>query len=841
MVEPDTEHRRTTKSLDKLAHLDKLKTRMESARDILREAEAWSTLESEITAFLKDAAWEKAAARLAEASKSMVVFQSTPAEYESRKALLVSLQNELEAALSVALKDVLAKGHGGSEGEAVDIAGCSKFYNIFETMDRAAEFRNYYFSSRRQGLLDAWAAHTGEDYAGFLRGWYGKLVNRLEVEKDDLPRIFPPLHARALLAAFLSTTIDALSPSLQARLQSTADSLGAVALPEVIRAYSATTTTARRISDIMEIMSTETGHRDSPSALTDASTPAGTPISGTPPNGRPGPHKRVSSQLSSRFARLSSMDARSPSVDLSAGAPPGVLTGLGKAHAEFDVDAWESQLFEPFMELQSTYGALEKRYLAHMLRTEPALVKVSSTRDGAAALAERASTVVALALEAISRCSALTHDYGAVGLIGALSDLFSSWLGQSRHAINIAKTSRKAADDELDLDLGSDLDYSSDDWAAFQAGLKALRACKDVDNRLAAFEVEMREYLATAHLRINDLQSSSSTPVSLVQQSTLNSSELQSLLSYPPNPLLPSAHAALSALTSSAQAQLQTIVLSPLVAQLAKYPSLPIWTQADKTKKGGLAMPTFSLSPTDTIARVSEGILNLLRVFEVYAKEDALGYSLQTLPFVDREALDQLYAAAQAETGAAQSADAGEVPLLSPSSERPHTYHDATGNEVLSHARSANGSPNKSIDLEPEAVISTWLSSLALSLLSNLTTNTLPAIVSPASAPAPGQRVQPSRFGAPGANQLSADLAYLSNAVRALDVEWEELERWRVAVGANEAEWREGWEAIAQGRSAFSQERASDTAKTDAVTGTADIEAERVIWRRVGIARGWIE
>ena len=45
---------------------------------------------------------EKAAERLSEASKSMVVFENT-SEYESRRTLMVSLQNQLEAALSSAL------------------------------------------------------------------------------------------------------------------------------------------------------------------------------------------------------------------------------------------------------------------------------------------------------------------------------------------------------------------------------------------------------------------------------------------------------------------------------------------------------------------------------------------------------------------------------------------------------------------------------------------------------------------------------------------------------------------------------------------------------------------
>jgi hypothetical protein len=82
----------TSAVLDKLATLDKVKSRMEAARDVLREAESWSTLDSEVTSYIQEQAFAKAANRLAEAAKSMVVFTNTP-EFEARRALMISLQN----------------------------------------------------------------------------------------------------------------------------------------------------------------------------------------------------------------------------------------------------------------------------------------------------------------------------------------------------------------------------------------------------------------------------------------------------------------------------------------------------------------------------------------------------------------------------------------------------------------------------------------------------------------------------------------------------------------------------------------------------------------------------
>lgn len=205
----------------------------------------------------------------------------------------------------------------------------------------------------------------------------------------------------------------------------------------------------------------------------------------------------------------------------------------------------------------------------------------------------------------------------------------------------------------------------------------------------------------------------------------------------------------MSGFTRHAQLFLQDIILSPLKSQLTSYPSLPIWSQPDKApRRGELQVPTFSLSPTDTIARVSEGLLNLLRVFEVYAADDSLAFSIETLPFVEADLL------AQTEVG-----------------------------------------------LVAETVLSTWVSSLSLSLLSHLTSTVLPSI---------------KQLSNSGSAQLTSDLGYLSNAVRALDVEWDDLESWKDASGiVDEEEWKRKFREIREGG-----------------------EGEEV-WRRAGSLRGW--
>jgi len=67
--------------------------------------------------------------------------------------------------------------------------------------------------------------------------------------------------------------------------------------------------------------------------------------------------------------------------------------------------------------------------------------------------------------------------------------------------------------------------------------------------------------------------------------------------------------------------------------------------------------------------------------------------------------------------------------------------------------------------------VSTWLSSLTLSVLAHLTADVLPTIC---------------RLSARGCAQLATDLGYLGRIASVLEAESDELERWREAVELDE-------------------------------------------------------
>ncbi|EIW68539.1 hypothetical protein TREMEDRAFT_69058 [Tremella mesenterica DSM 1558] len=791
---------RTFKALEKLSHLDLLKNRMESARSVLREAESWSTLESEISSLISSQDWLKAGERLQEAAKSLIVFQNTPQEYETRKTLLTSLQNQLETSLGMALKESLEKE---------DIQQCSEFYKVFEMMDRSLEFQSYYFTSRRYHLIQTWSESVitdtgdygdpnGVTFSFFLIKFYGDVLKVLEKEKIQIPQIFPMDQAGRILGSFIQTIFEGLTPSMQNRLTGLTDYYGAQALPELIKSFKATEELGMNIMILLDKVGTDIQERH----VSGESTQSQMSISLTPINPTSVTPTNPTNLITSFNPTLSPIDLKTKSGILS--TPRRFSRAIESSSTiPNHPTRWEITLYEPFIDLQTSYPTLERRYLSHILRTHPTLNSSTSRIDPAQLLAERAHALFTLSEEAVKRCIDFTFGYGAKGLLDSLNGFFEEFFDINQNVIlDITKMSEKneGMGDELDLE-GLGLDYSTEDWGSFQKGLNVLKECKGVEERLGDFEKFLGEKIfekSTPGVRI------------LLEQSPLNSLELQKLLSSLSPPSLTEGHdsrarESLKSLTSSSQLFLQSIILSPLLSLLSDYPELPIWSQADKIpRRGELQIPSFSLSPTDTIARVSEGLLNLLRVFEVYAGDNGLSYSLETLPFVDltnlmEEEEEVIGDVLDEEAFRKRSNSISGSTEISPTLGQIGTSNGTTnvGKETgkITPTGLVKGEGKK--ELSSESIISTWISSLALSFLSHLTTNVLPKIKS---------------LSTHGANQMGSDLGYLSNAVRALDVEWEELERWKEVIGLDEVGWRE-------------------------LTGG---EGKEEVWLKVGKMRGWV-
>ena len=772
----------TKDALERLHYLDSVKRGMEAARDVLREAESWSSLESEVSSLLSEQNYEKAAETLSEAAKSMVVFQNTP-EYDSRRSLMVSLQNQLEASLSSALVAAI---------NSQDVAVCMNYFSIFKNIQREAEFRNYYYGSRRGSLVTTWQkarlreADTDatpdnmslQTFAAFLPSFFASLLILLETERSSIPSIFP--DPPATLSSLISSTLSSLQPTFSQRLSSVASSHDPYALTEIISGYTAVIEFANSTENIMEKV-THTAppyllHTNSEDSATSDTTP----------------------KLSRRRSRISA-SRRMSRASMSLSHPPNIQYTLGDQE-------WQQELFEPFLDYQVDYGSLEQKLLVERLEQITAAENTAPGRpkDGSRWLRERSVDAFSLADQSLSRCMAFTHGYGFVGLVQALDSVFASILQSSNE--HISTDNRLLSMDSSAMSGGddlSDMDYTTQDWSRIQMYLRLLGAAHGFSDRLGTFESKMRAALVQVSENIRTAQSDvfsptkslSSTPKGALQilaQSTLNSMELQNLLklleqdpqqqflgltptpspraqfTIPSQPLnvLTGTRGAVSDFARSCQVSLQKTILSPLHKHLASYASLPVWSSSKPAASrlpGGtgalteIQVPVFSISPSDTVQRVAEGLLNLPRLFEVYADDDALAFSIETLPFVDEDLLKSVAEQSHYE-GHPHSPSMGSTPGI---------HHSRRSSSIALKAPPAGlAIPTYTTPavLSPEAVSAAWLSSLALSLLTHLTSSVLPKI----------KTLTPT-----GAAQLSSDLGYLSNVVQALNVRSTDLEKWK--------------------------------------------------------------
>lgn len=860
-----TAHNETSQVMRRLKVLDTIKTRMEAARDVLREAEAWSTLESEVTALVQEQSYAKAAERLAEANKSMVVFQNSP-EYEQRRSLMISLQNGLEAGLSASLVTAI---------NARDVNACKNYYAIFGQIQRETEFRNYYFGSRRAHLVNDWqharltdcpTATTTEtlsipsrpsspappiSFSTYLPNFYARLQNSLNEERNQIPAIFPdPLDT---LSSFLQSTIDSLVPSLPQRISDLSNSHGPQLLVELIKIYHSTEEFAIAVDRIFSRMAAALAPATPASGTASPSTPqrgsisseAGPPTPGGPPSSALKRVRRQSKAMS--ISRRHSRGGLSPF-----GGPPH-LNGSGSLHGRMSiaessepVRAWETSLFEPFLDWQAEYADLETRLLnsevaqltsgqdaTAFLLTSASISNVSEGDDESSSSSQRKNVakilldqslgVFGLAEEAMGRCMAITHGYGAAAYVEAADMILKNFLHKERdtitRAVDLRTRRRRSTISSAESD-GS-IEYSQEDWATFQLALRLLDASRTIWDRIGALERKVLARLVDVASLIKEARTdplsqvvpgTSKGALVLLWQSTLNSAALNSLVDsidqYQQSPqagpsppvLFTKARSASIDLTRASQLFLHNTMLAPLLQALQKYPTMTVWSQSSENRQDNrgaafdLHIPTFSLSPSETITHVGEGLFNLPGLFEVYAEDDALGFSLDTLPGLDAHTVKHL----RKEHGQSAGVGIGNAPLPSPQQTMNRHGHrmSIVGNEFLpsklaepqtvnhtarispslshhssysmsSPAASTPGQEQQTEALSAELVISTWLSSLTRSVLNHLVKETLPSI---------------RYISKHGEAQLVSDLAYISNVAKALDVELEELESWKAAL-----------------------------------------------------------
>ncbi|KAG8744086.1 hypothetical protein FRC11_013645 [Ceratobasidium sp. 423] len=556
---------------------------------------------------------------------------------------MVSLQNQLEAGLSTAVVNAVNR---------MDFETCKRYYLIFGRIQRESEFKYYYNGIRRASLIKLWSSY-GEATAGelsfsdFFSKFFSEFLALVHAERQNMLKVYP--DAQDCLAEFILTTVEALSPSISQRLETQREPDGLAALISALGTVQEFVSSASKTLEAMILFS-----------------PGLSTVGGTTP-----------ATKSSSLLRKPSHSRRASkrfSISQREGAPKiPFKSGTGESLETESIPPWELALLEPFLEHQSDYGQLELKYLHHILLEKS---QRRQTTDGAKKFHDTTTDAFGLAEDAIPRCLAFTHTYGVKDLVGAVDEFCKDVLEGCRTSCIPSPSSVPSAGSATASVPDEDLDYTAEDWSAFQLALRLLEGCRAAQDRLDTLESRIRTRITQAH-RLSSL-SIPRAQQHLLTHSSLNTPENQNLLAQWDaakinSPLLVNTRKAHVEFTQACQALVRDTILSPLKIRLSAYAVLGEWTEVDHTQPGSLKLPKFSTSATSTIQSVAEGLLNLPRLFEVYADDNALAFSLSTLPFIGAE-----------------------------------VQEEEQGNA--------------------EVVTSTWLSSLTLSLCAHLTDNILPEI-----------------------------------------------------------------------------------------------------------------
>ncbi|SPO31200.1 uncharacterized protein UTRI_06001_B [Ustilago trichophora] len=731
----------TDAALARIAALSKAKAGLIEARHALREAQAWSTLESQVTMLLSEERWQEAVDRVAKAADSLRLFRGSAKSNEERSALLQSLTQRIQEQLIPVLQESIVARDGDK------VARMAKL--LAQTQNGVPTFFQIYTKTRSQNLLSRWAQTASETsdrpLPAQLTSLFGDLLALLGEERVASPSLFSdPNRATHLLTADILARLD---PPIHACIQQ-----------------------ATRAPDLETFLA----------ALTDA-------------------YKATEEAIRAVQSILPEAKAKQEKSGDDADAAPSPIDSNLLALETTD-RTWLRLIVEPFIPYQTRLATFEAEAMQSRLH---ALQSSTSTTSGSVSTASTQALQVTKA--ALRRSTALTKSFATPSLLPSLDNVFESAMERARleltselqsvlsgvqgriRRLHLSDGARQAA---LTYDERGEV-LTTSDWDEFRKATEKLAACRDAVaavrglEETIAYQISELGTLARAPASSNAEQAvvDFSSPTTALATSSFNTTALHELIAKAKRLLssaswnsastdlllLPAARASILGIASAVQAFQHDLVLSQFLPELELYPSLAIWTSTKHpsiVNEYDLAMPKFSLSPTEAMARVGEAMLNLPRLFEGYADEVLL-FCLQSnknepTSTAGSDKDERNLSHARHATMAPPSADTAAA-------ERSSMHRQAFSTTTVplpSQSDSTTAATEEGEDGDA-GVLSQYLRSLLTLFFSRFLTAVLPSL---------------PRLTEIGAAQLAADLDYLSNISSVIHSESEVILRfWKKA------------------------------------------------------------
>ncbi|KAJ3301115.1 hypothetical protein HDU76_005839 [Blyttiomyces sp. JEL0837] len=621
-------------AFDALLKMDTVRSRMESSRAALKEAENWNTLSSELDAILASKDLQRAGLRLAEASRSLVLLNGT-SEYEDRKAILFKLQNQLESLMSPMLMKAL---------ETYNTDEAKQCLTLFDQIQRKSEFSSYYYQVRKNPMLALWrqkfsSGFNGRDFLGSYTSFLEELLALVKKEASWCDKIFDkPVD---ILRNLVYQILKAIDPSLSSSLEQLAKGPMEERLMLIVSAYQSSTAWSRQIEEMLKHTNNEEDNIDENL-------------------GEQGSYPIDYTWLAPIFEPFLPFQDSYGKLELMVLSDAASMVNESKVAAGPRLADIVRAILESVPLLFSKAEAAANRCF------------VLTAGYGAVALADALNNFFSLAFEGVE---------GFIQTIRASLKMeeVESYSKQrpGEHIRSASGAQQLGQDDRIQLALML-LTYCQNVWKKlrfFEGNLvRTIVASGEkylVPNRLrlstnapAAEGTESLKDMKEVSFSLQDLQASfepeySDASLTFLRSSSLNSFKLNSLIASlqqgdgvtqrtdsrivipnnPPIRLLAGTISALNSLTIRSQRFLFDVLFSELRGQIMQVPNLAEWTlNRDPTSTAaedavGVEIPRFSLSPLPYITRVGEGLLTLPQTLEIQAGEDgAMGFGVYGLP-----------------------------------------------------------------------------------------------------------------------------------------------------------------------------------------------------------------
>uniref|UniRef100_A0A1B6JSV6 Conserved oligomeric Golgi complex subunit 7 n=2 Tax=Homalodisca liturata TaxID=320908 RepID=A0A1B6JSV6_9HEMI len=194
----------TGEAMATLERLDIAKTRLQSSKEALHEADNWTVLAADIEEVFESNNIEQIASKLVSMQQSLNILASA-SDYEERKLQLEGLKNRLEAIASPHLVQAFTSG-------SIDQA--RKFVEIFSAMERLPQLLKYYHKCQKGVLCQQWRCLVEEQdltVSEWMNSYYDSLLLNWQQQVKWYQQVFGSVGS---LGEVYADVLLSLDPSL---------------------------------------------------------------------------------------------------------------------------------------------------------------------------------------------------------------------------------------------------------------------------------------------------------------------------------------------------------------------------------------------------------------------------------------------------------------------------------------------------------------------------------------------------------------------------------------------------------------------------------------------------